>query len=288
LVTGGGRGIGRVIAQTLASAGLKVAVLARSADQLAETVSMIQQAGGQSHAFPADVTDPGAVSRAIEDIERLYGPVDLLVNNAGALDKLGPFAESDATDWWRVMEVNLRGPMLFSRAVLPGMIARHRGRIVNIISGAAANAFTYFSAYVASKTALARFSEVLAAEVKPHGVSVFPMEPGTVRTTMSEYSLNSEEGQKWIPWFRRIFDEGLNVPPERAAQRVLSLASGKYDALSGRILPMAEDLDFLLANAAEIAEKNHYSLRLGRLGPESPSSSVRLIRSEGERSRDPR
>src|SRR5262252_6476952 len=107
LVTGGGRGIGRVIAQTLASAGLKVAVLARSADQLAETVSLIQQAGGQSHAFPADVTNPGAVSRAIKDIERLYGPVDLLVNNAGALDRLGPFAESDPTDWWRVMEVNL-------------------------------------------------------------------------------------------------------------------------------------------------------------------------------------
>src|SRR5689334_21583422 len=107
--------------------------------------------------------------------------------------------------------------MLLSRAVLPGMIARRQGRIVNIISGAAASAFTYFSAYVTSKTALARFSEVLAAEVQPHGVFIFPIEPGTVRTTMSEYSLNSEEGQKWIPWFRRIFDEGLNVPPERAA-----------------------------------------------------------------------
>jgi len=288
LVTGGGRGIGQMIAQTLASAGFKVAVLARSADQLSETVSLIQKAGGRSHAFPADVADPDAVSRAIKGIERLLGPVGLLVNNAGVLDKLGPFAESDPTDWWRVMEVNVRGPMLLSRAVLPGMIARRQGRIVNIISGAAANAFTYFSAYVTSKTALARFSEVLAAEVQPHGVFIFPIEPGTVRTTMSEYSLNSEEGQKWIPWFRRIFDEGLNVPPERAAQRVLSLATGKYDALSGRILPMADDLDVLLANLQEVSEKNLYSLRLARLGPESPSSSVRLIRSEGERSRGPR
>jgi NAD(P)-dependent dehydrogenase (short-subunit alcohol dehydrogenase family) len=175
--------------------------------------------------------------------------------------------------------------MLLSRALLPGMIGRRRGRIVNIVSGAAANPFTYFSAYVASKTALARFSECLAAEVSPHGISVFAVDPGTVRTAMSEYSLTSKEGQKWLPWFRRLFDEGLSVGPERAAQRIVELASGKFDGLSGRFLPMAEDLATLLAGGDEIRDHNLYSLRLNRLGSASASPAIQNIRKEGESAR---
>ena len=229
VVTGGGRGLGRAFAQALAAVGCSVAVVARSEAELAETVGLIGRAGGQAQAFPADITDAGAVDVAFAAIEQSVGAVDLLVNNAGVIGPIAPFAETAPDAWWRSVEVNLKGPMLTSRRVVPGMIARGKGRIINLVTGVAP--FAYFSGYCAGKAALIRFSECLAAEFQPHGVTVFPMGPGTVRTAMSEHSLNSPEGRKWLPWFKRIFDEGLDLPPERPAELVVRLASGRYDAL---------------------------------------------------------
>src|SRR5579864_3916009 len=182
VVTGGGRGLGRTFAETLAVAGAKVAVIARSTAELAQTVARIEHAGNRAAAFPADVTDKVAVTDIFAEIERQLGPVSLLVNNAGVPGPIGPFAEADADEWWQAMQVNLLGPVLCARAVLPGMIARGRGRIVNVSSGGGARPIAYFSSYVAAKTALIRFSECLAAEAKPYGVAVFAMGPGTVRT----------------------------------------------------------------------------------------------------------
>ena len=196
LVTGGGRGIGRAIAEALAAAGAVVAVLARSADELRETVRLVTDGGGRAAAFPADVTDSKAVQSAISEIAKSLGPIDLLVNNAGTPKPFGPFWETDVDDWWKGMEVNVLGSLLCARFVMPQMISRRRGRIVNIVSGAGVTAMTYFSSYVCSKTALVRFTECLALECKGSGVSIFAVAPGTVRTAMSEYSLNSEEGKK--------------------------------------------------------------------------------------------
>jgi NAD(P)-dependent dehydrogenase (short-subunit alcohol dehydrogenase family) len=285
VVTGGGRGIGRAIARALAAAGASVAVVAQSADQLAETVAMIEKDGGTAVAQTADVTDPEAVRSKLAEVERATGVIDLLVNNAATAGPLGPFWEADSGQWWRAMEINVRGAALCTHAVLQGMISRRRGRIVNIASGGAAMAFTYFSSYVAAKTALARFSECLATEVKPYGIAVFAMEPGTVRTAMSEHSLHSAEGQRWLPWFQRIFDEGLDLPPERAAQRVLFLASGKADSLSGRFLPIAEDLEVILKSLSEVEKRNLYSLRIARLGLQKPNPILAAIREEAERAR---
>lgn len=286
VVTGGGRGIGRAIAQALAAAGAKVALLARSATELAETAAMISQARGKAQAFPADVTDASRLPGVLAHIEETLGPVDVLVNNAGILGPIAPFWETEADLWWQVMEVNLRGPMLCARLVLPGMTQRRSGRIINVASGAGIGPYTYFSAYVASKTALVRFTECLAAEAKPYGVAVFSVEPGTVRTRMSEYSVNSPEGKRWIPWFKRVFDEGLNSPPERVAQRVLHLASGRADPLSGRFLPLADDLDVLQENLEEIERDKLYSLRISRFRPLQPNAALASLRDAGERAAD--
>jgi NAD(P)-dependent dehydrogenase (short-subunit alcohol dehydrogenase family) len=171
VVTGGGRGIGRAIALALAAAGAYTVVLARSQSELAETVAMIQNSRGRAQAFSADVADAEAVRTTMATIERSLGPVNLLVNNAATHGPIGPFCETDVDEWWQALEVNLRGPILCSRAVLPGMIARHGGRIVNIASSSFPIA--YFSSYAASKTALIRFTETTAAELGPHGVSMF-------------------------------------------------------------------------------------------------------------------
>ncbi len=228
-------------------------------------MALIERSGGKVSAFPTDVIDSMAVDQAFTEVERALGPIDLLVNNAGVVGPLGPFAESDAGQWWRTLEVNLQGQILCAHRALPGMIARRCGRIVNIASGGGASMLPYFSAYVTSKTALIRFSECLAFELKPHGIAVFAMGPGTVRTAMSEYSLNSPEGRTWLPWFRDIFDEGRDLPPERPAALLVALASGKADVLSGRYVYPPDDLDRLIEEAREIEAKKLYSLQVQRL-----------------------
>ena len=284
VVTGGGRGLGRAIAQILAAAGARVAVLARSADELAETVRLIERSKGQAAAFPTNVADPESVDRTFAEVERSLGPVHVLVNNAAVPGPLGPFSGTDPAEWWKAMEINLRGPILCTRAVLPGMIERRRGRIVNVSSGGGGLAIAYFSSYVTAKTALTRFTECIATEVKPFGVLVFAVGPGTVRTAMADYSLTSPEGQKWLPWFRRIFDEGLDSPPERPASLVLSLASGHADALSGLFIQTTDNLDLLLARAEEIRRDRLYSLRFRRL--EAPNPAYVAIAAEAERARE--
>ena len=123
----------------------------------------------------------------------------------------------------------------------------------------------YFSAYVTSKTALIRFSECLAFEVKDHGIAVFAMGPGTVRTAMSEYSLNSPEGRTWLPWFRDIFDEGRDLPPERPAALLVALAwAGRMSCQDVTCHP-ADDLDRLIEEAREIETRKLYSLQVQRL-----------------------
>ncbi len=260
VVTGGGRGLGRAFARALAGAGAAVAVIARSAAELAETVALVERSGGVAHAFPADVTDAAATGERIAEIERRLGPVDLLVNNAGVLGPL--VAETDIADWWQALDVNRRGPLLCTRAVLPGMIARRCGRIVNVASGAGARAIEHFSACVVSKTALLRFTECVAAEARPAGVAVFALGPGTVRTALAEHSLTSPEGRKWLPWFRTIFDEGRDLPPERPAQLLMALASGRYDALSGCSITVFDDLDAILARADAVAREKLHVLRV--------------------------
>ena len=218
IVTGGGRGIGKAISIRLAWAGASVAVAARTADQLAETVTGLTELGFRALAVTADVSDPAAVERMVQEVERSLGSVDLLVNNAGMAGPIGPTWETDPNDWWRCLEVNLRGPVLCSRAVLPGMIRRGGGRIVNIASGAGTFAIPHLGAYVTSKTALIRFTEIIALEAGQHGVQVFAIEPGTVRTAMAESALRS----KWLPWLTELFKSGKDVAPTHAADRDLA------------------------------------------------------------------
>ena len=147
LVTGGGRGLGRAFALGLAKAGASVAVTARTAVPLAETVEIIERAGGRALAIPGDVAESGAAAHVVSTAESRLGPLDILVNNAGVMGPVGYDWNVDPEDWWRTFEVNMRGPFLCARAVLPGMLARRRGRLVNISSGAAFNRLPQMAVY---------------------------------------------------------------------------------------------------------------------------------------------
>src|SRR5215207_5784760 len=187
LITGGGRGLGRAFAIALAQHGFNVAVTGRTEAEIQTTAQAITEGGGRAIAIAGDVTDRPTVEQTIARTEAELGPIDLLINNAGMLQALGVVADVDADDWWREVEVNLRGPLLFAKAVLPGMIVRRRGRIINVASGAGLQAIATGSAYCVSKAALIRLSEAIALETSAYGIATFAIHPGTVRTSMNAY-----------------------------------------------------------------------------------------------------
>jgi NAD(P)-dependent dehydrogenase (short-subunit alcohol dehydrogenase family)/uncharacterized protein YndB with AHSA1/START domain len=226
----------------------------------------------------ADVTDEPAMADVVEEVCDRLGPITILVNNAGSIGPIGPFGESRFDEWWRCVEVNFRGPAVCTQLVINDMMARGRGRIINVVGGAGTASFTYFSAYIAGKTAVLRWTEALAAEVAPYGVQVFAMEPGTVLTDMSSFSTTSAQGRRWSPWFKGIFDAGLDVPMERVTDRALDLAAGKGDALSGCYIPLGEDLENLAAKVPQIRRDVMYSLRIARLPEATTTSRVIAMR----------
>jgi NAD(P)-dependent dehydrogenase (short-subunit alcohol dehydrogenase family) len=265
VITGGGRGIGRALAQALSAAGAAVGLIARSRDELAETVRLVAAAGGTAAAARADITDQQAVMEAVDTLRRKLGPADLLVNNAGTSGPFGDAWEVDAGDWWRAVEVNLRGVFLCSRAVLPTMTAQGAGRIVNITSEAGVSRWPQVSAYSVSKAAVIKFTENLAAEAGRHGIRAFSVHPGLTPIGLSERALadgappGSAEARAYS-WIRSELEAGRGADPAMAATLVTQLATGQADRLSGCHLSVHDDLDAILACGPGV--QNHYQLRL--------------------------
>jgi NAD(P)-dependent dehydrogenase (short-subunit alcohol dehydrogenase family) len=256
LVTGGGRGLGRAMAQSLAAAGAAVAVIARTQEQLTETVAAIRMAGGEALAFNTEITDPQAVTSMAQRVQKELGAVDILVNNAGRTGVPGPIWQIDPDDWRATFGVNVDGAFLCSAAILPTMIERHRGRIINVASGAALGPIPYGSQYCVSKAALARLTECINSDAKEYGITAFSIDPGSVRTAMTEYLIESDAGRTYLPWYREYILAGNDVPSELSAQLVVKLASGKYDSLSGRFLSIRDNLDLIAQEAKDVAEQD--------------------------------
>jgi len=252
LVTGGGRGLGRSFAIALAKAGAHVAVTARTAEPLAETVEMVERAGGRALAIPGDVSAPEAVAHVVRTAESQLGMVDILVNNAGAVGPLGYDWEVDLEDWWRTFEINVRGPFLYARAVLPGMVKRQRGRIVNVSTGAGFGRLPQMDAYCATKAALTQWTKCLAADIQAYGVTVFAFHPGFVRTSMVDHLTSSDVPNAVQAYFNSLLSQGRDVPIERSAQMLLFLVSGRADALSGRFIRAQDNEEELVRRAEEI------------------------------------
>jgi NAD(P)-dependent dehydrogenase (short-subunit alcohol dehydrogenase family) len=186
IVTGGGRGFGRAIAETLAGLGANVVIASRNAPELDEVAMAIKKQGGKALAQTADVADERQVQELVLAAEQWVGTPTILVNNAGVLDPVGPLVETNGASWLRNIAINVGGTYLVTRAVLPGMLDRDYGRVVNISSGAADRASAGWSAYCAAKAAVDQLTRVLALEMDGSGVSVVAFHPGYMETAMHE------------------------------------------------------------------------------------------------------
>ncbi|HZV25922.1 MAG TPA: SDR family oxidoreductase [Acidothermaceae bacterium] len=256
VVTGASRGIGRALTERLASAGQTVAAIARSAADLEDLA-----AATGAIPFPLDVSDPAGVEDVFTRILAELGVPDLVVNNAAISGGSGLTWELPEQDWWRVLEINVRGTYLCTRAVLPAMMARGSGRIVNVSSGAATypvgldNDGQLTSAYMASKAAVNRFTEAVAGECFSAGVRVFSMSPGMVKTDMTAevYPEIWDAEDDWTP---------IDLPVDL----IVDLDAGMLDALSGRYFRAAvDDWRSLAARAAAVIDLDTHALRVRAL-----------------------
>jgi NAD(P)-dependent dehydrogenase (short-subunit alcohol dehydrogenase family) len=251
LITGAGRGIGKGIALRFAAEGAAIAVTSRNKAQLDQVAGEIESAGGRALAITGDVTKRHDVDRVVHTAHRTLGHISLLVNNAGIAGPYGPIGIVDPDQWWAAQEVHVRAPLLFMTAVLPGMTARRTGRIINISSPRCHMNTPSLSAYSLGKAAANRLAELVANEVKETGVTVFALDPGSIMTEMADETMSNPDAQRWVPkMVERLNQMKGTVGPQDGmdwcTSRCVGLASGRYDALSGRYIDRTDDPDELL------------------------------------------
>jgi len=259
LVTGAGRGIGRGLALGLASAGWSVGLVGRTRASLEAVADEIRAQGGLAVVAAADLVDRLAVLDAVARVEADLGGVELLVNNAGVIERAEvPFADDDVEDMWRVVETNVRGPMLITHAVLPGMLARGGGHVVNLNSGAGIRALTEYTGYAVSKGALARLTTQLHAQYFDRGIRVLDLAPGVVQTDMTAAMPTHDGRTSWTS-----IDDVVAL--------AVAFGAGELDAVSGRWVRAGTDTpETLRRDAAVIVERDARTLRLAFIDDDDP------------------
>ena len=226
IVTGAGSGIGRATAQLLADGGATVIVAERRPQAGRATERLLRQSGGSAWFLATDVTDWKEVRRMVHKTLRRLGRVDILVNNAGILRE-GEVAHLSVSAWRQVLEVNLFGPFLCTRAVLPHMLRRRSGCIINIASQLGKESLPELAAYCASKFGLIGFTGSLAQEMESRGIRVYAVCPGPVNTPMSRSFLGPDEQADWLE-------------PEDVARVVLNLVCGRRRVRSGAAIDVTK------------------------------------------------
>lgn len=264
IVTGSGGGIGRALALEFARCGANVVCCGRRAAKVEETVSMINEAARYGLAVPTDVTRKDQVQRLVEKTIQQFGSVDVLYNNAGSFQVIGGLWEVDPEAWWRDMTVNLLGAMLCCHAVLPHMMAKDEGIIINMDGGGSAGPLTGGSGYGCSKAAVLRLTDTLAAELvrADSSVLVFALGPGLVRTEMTELQVTTPAGLNWIPSTKECFENDQVRPPEDCARAAVELIRIACPALNGRVFNAGDDFEEIRQQADEIRNKDRLVLRL--------------------------
>ena len=242
IVTGGGGGIGTATCQRFAEEDAKVAVFDIDRDAAARTAARISEAGGKAAAFACDITDHAACQSAVSAAEAALGPLDILVNNAG-WDVFRPFVETSPSDWQKIISINLTGVLNMHHAVLPRMVERQRGRIVNVSSDAARVGSSGEAVYAACKAGLIGFSKTVAREHARHNINVNVVCPGIVNTKLyEEYKKGARNPDKLDDAFRRAIPLGRLGEPADLPGAICFLASDDAAYITGQVLSVSGGL----------------------------------------------
>jgi NAD(P)-dependent dehydrogenase (short-subunit alcohol dehydrogenase family) len=268
IVTGASAGIGRELAREFARQGARVTCAARREQKLAETVALIQDEGGEAIAVPTDITDREQVNHMVAETLKHFNQIDLLFNNAARLQAIGASWEIDPDDWWEDVQVNLLGTMMCCHAVLPHMIQRNNGIIINMEGGGGSGGANIgASAYGCSKAAIMRFTQSLAGELERIGsaVLVFCVNPGFVQTDMIKHALDTPHKQQWLSNTMSLIGSKKEVAPERCAKVTMRLLQIACPELNGRTFRQELDFDLIEQNLQRIKQEDLFTLHYKRL-----------------------
>jgi NAD(P)-dependent dehydrogenase (short-subunit alcohol dehydrogenase family) len=243
IVTGGGRGIGEAIALAFAREGARLAIASRTQTDLEQVAAQIRRMGGQVQVICTDVSRRDDVLRLVEATLTTYGQIDILVNAAGVYGPIGLMWDIDVDEWIQAVQINLIGTFICCHTVLPHMIGRRQGKIVNFSGGGATSPLPRFTAYGVSKTANVRLTETLAEEVKEFNIQVNAIAPGAVDTGLQDQVLAAgERAGDLFAHIRRLRETGEGgVPRELPASLAVFLASDESDGLTGKLIAAPYD-----------------------------------------------
>ena len=242
IVTGGGGGIGGASCRRFAELGARVAVLDRNLEAAQSVAAAITAAGGRALAMACDITDRASVNEAAATTERELGPVHVLVNNAG-WDIFKPFTKTDPSEWDKLIAINLIGPMHLHHAVLPGMIERRAGRIVNVASDAARVGSSGEAVYAACKGGIVAFSKTIAREHARHGITVNVVCPGPTDTALfADFKEGAANPEKLVAAFQRSIPLGRIGQPDDLPGAITFFASDDAAFITGQVLSVSGGL----------------------------------------------
>ncbi len=246
IITGGGRGLGRSIALAFGKQGAKVVLAARTKEEIDHVAEELRSLKKDAIAIPTDISDEDQVNQLVKKSLEAYGTIDILVNNAGARGPISPIYEISLSEWEQTLRVNLTAAFLCTKAVLPVLMERKEGKIINVATTLTPR--PNLTPYMVAKAGLIHFTKQLSRELKDYNIQVNAIHPGVMDTRMQEEIRKAGTKAIGTDMFERMKEEGILHTPDEPARLILFLASKAADGITGEYLSFDDkEVKFLMS-----------------------------------------